>query len=467
MLTYSFTNLKNESLYTHLYQCIRQDIIDGKLISGEKLPSKRSFAKNLGVSTITIENAYAQLLSEGYIYSIPKKGFYVSDFKNNAIKPVKLTTENVELSSGYSDFLADFSSNQTCPENFPFSIWAKLMRETFNTNSPDLMTKPPCGGIIGLRKAIATQLEQFRGMHVQPEQIFIGAGTEYLYGLLIQLLGFDKKYAIENPGYEKIAAIYNSYNVKYHYIPMDEKGILVNELENSGADVVHISPSHHFPTGIVTPISRRYELLGWAAASANRYIIEDDYDSEFRLTGKPIPSLQSMDITQKVIYINTFTKSLSSTMRISYMVLPPELANRFLERLSFYSCTVSNFEQYALMRFINEGYFEKHINRMRNFYHKQRDILLDAIKRSPLSSHVTIMEEDSGLHFLLKLKMELSDKEFMQRALQKGVKLNSLSAYYHDSPDDFAAHTFIINYSYLNTEHLAEAINVLYDCIKK
>ena len=231
--------------------------------------------------------------------------------------------------------------------------------------------------------------------------------------------------------------------------------------------MVHISPSHHFPTGIVTPISRRYELLGWAAASANRYIIEDDYDSEFRLTGKPIPSLQSMDITQKVIYINTFTKSLSSTMRISYMVLPPELANRFLERLSFYSCTVSNFEQYSLMRFINEGYFEKHINRMRNFYHKQRDILLDAIKRSPLSSHVTIMEEDSGLHFLLKLKMELSDKEFMQRALQKGVKLNSLSAYYHDSPDDFAAHTFIINYSYLNTEHLAEAINVLYDCIKK
>lgn len=304
-------------------------------------------------------------------------------------------------------------------------------------------------------------------MHVQPEQIFIGAGTEYLYGLLIQLLGFDKKYAIENPGYEKIAAIYNSYNVKYHYIPMDEKGILVNKLENSGADVVHISPSHHFPTGIVTPISRRYELLGWAAASADRYIIEDDYDSEFRLTGKPIPSLQSMDITQKVIYINTFTKSLSSTMRISYMVLPPELANRFLERLSFYSCTVSNFEQYALMRFINEGYFEKHINRMRNFYHKQRDILLDAIKRSSLSSHVTIMEEDSGLHFLLKLKMEISDKEFMQRALQKGVKLNSLSAYYHDSPDDFAAHTFIINYSYLNTEHLAEAIKVLYDCVKK
>ena len=465
MLTYSFTNLKNESLYMHLYQCIRQDIVDGKLVSGEKLPSKRSFAKNLGLSTITIENAYAQLLSEGYIYSIPKKGFYVSDFKNNVINPVRLTTENVKLSSGQSDFLADFSSNQTRPENFPFSIWAKLMRETFNTNSPELMTKPPCGGIMGLRQAIATHLEQFRGMHVQPEQIFIGAG--YLYGLLIQLLGFDKKYAIENPGYEKIAAIYNSYNVAYHYIPMDNNGILVDELEKSEADVVHISPSHHFPTGIVTPISRRYELLGWAAASTDRYIIEDDYDSEFRLTGKPIPSLQSMDITQKVIYINTFTKSLSSTMRISYMVLPPKLANRFLERLSFYSCTVSNFEQYALMRFINEGCFEKHINRMRNFYHKQRDSLLDAIKNSPLASYVTIMEEDSGLHFLLKVNTELSDEELMQKSLQKGVKLNSLSAYYHDSPDDFAAHTFIINYSYLNTTGVEDAIKVLYDVIKK
>lgn len=467
MLTYSFTNLKNESLYTHLYQCIRQDIVNGKLTPGEKLPSKRSFAKNLGVSTITIENAYAQLLSEGYIYSIPKKGFYISDFKNNTIKPIKLTTQNVELSSGHSNFLADFSSNQTRPENFPFSIWAKLMRETFNTSSPELMTKPPCGGIIGLRKAIATHLEQFRGMHVQPEQIFIGAGTEYLYGLLIQLLGFNKKYAIENPGYEKIAAIYNSYNVEYHYISMDTNGILVNELEKSGADVVHISPSHHFPTGIVTPISRRYELLGWAASSADRYIIEDDYDSEFRLVGKPIPSLQSMDITQKVIYINTFTKSLSSTMRISYMVLPPELANRFLEQLSFYSCTVSNFEQYALMRFINEGYFEKHINRMRNFYHRQRDILLDAIKKSPLSSYVTIMEEDSGLHFLLKVNTELSDKELMQCALQKGIKINSLSTYYHNSPDDFATHTFIINYSYLDTTEITDAIRALYECIKK
>ena len=463
MLTYSFTNLKNESLYTHLYQCIRQDIIDGKLISGEKLPSKRSFAKNLGVSTITIENAYAQLLSEGYIYSIPKKGFYVSDFKNNAIKPVKLTTENVELSSGYSDFLADFSSNQTCPENFPFSIWAKLMRETFNTNSPDLMTKPPCGGIIGLRKAIATHLEQFRGMHVQPEQIFIGAGTEYLYGLLIQLLGFDKKYAIENPGYEKIAAIYNSYNVKYHYIPMDEKGILVNELENSGADVVHISPSHHFPTGIVTPISRRYELLGWAAASANRYIIEDDYDSELRLGGKPIPTLQSIDVSDKVIYMNTFTKTLSSTIRMSYMVLPESLADEYYKRLSFYSCTVSNFEQYTLSRFIENGHFERHINRLRNYYLKKQNTILNAFQTSSLNNKIEIYNETTGVHFLMKIKSEKAEKDIINNAYSKGIKLSPLSQYYKNNDEN--KNIYVMNYSSLDSEKIELIVEKLKQCI--
>lgn len=465
MLTYSFERLNNQSLYAHLCQCIKDDIVAGKLTPGYKLPSKRSFAKNLGVSTITVENAYAQLLSEGYIYSIPKKGFYVSDFKVGIEKPLKLSTENVALSSGRSDFFADFSSNQTRPENFPFSIWAKLMRETLSERSAEVMTKPPCGGILGLRAAIAGHLEQFRGMHVAPEQIFIGAGTEYLYGLLIQLLGFDKVYAIEDPGYEKIAQIYASYGVKYHYISMDHHGVCMDELGASGADVVHISPSHHFPTGIVTPISRRYELLGWAAKSENRYIIEDDYDSEFRLVGKPIPSLQSMDITQKVIYINTFTKSLSSTMRISYMVLPPKLANRFLERLSFYSCTVSNFDQYALMRFINEGYFEKHINRMRTFYHKQRDTLLAAIKKSPISSLVTITEEDSGLHFLLKIHTSLSDEVIIRRALQGGVKLKSLSMYCHASPDT-AAHTFIINYSYVESARIEEAIARIYGALR-
>ena len=464
MLTYSFNELDGDSLYEHLYKCIKNDILNGTLTAGTKLPSKRSFAGNLGVSTITVENAYAQLLSEGYIYSIAKKGYYVSDFSSKLSPQNIVPSDDVVFHSGDSSFYADFSSNQTRPENFPFSVWAKLMRETLYEKNTELMTKPPCGGIMGLRKAIAGHLEQFRGMHVQPEQIFIGAGTEYLYGLLIQLLGFDKTYAIENPGYEKIAQIYNSYHVKCHLVDMDHQGILVDQLEESQADVVHISPSHHFPTGIITPISRRYELLSWAAKSDSRYIIEDDYDSEFRLTGKPIPALQSIDIMEKVIYINTFSKSLTSTMRISYMVLPPSLANRFLEQMSFYSCTVSNFEQFALMRFIEEGYFEKHINRMRNYYHKQRDILLDTIKKSPLSSLVSITEEDSGLHFLVKIKTKIPDEVIIARALEKDIKITCLSQYYSNPPAS-VEHTFIMNYSSVEPEHIEKAIESLYECL--
>lgn len=464
MLTYSFENIGHTPLYEHLYKCIKNDIMNGTLPAGTKLPSKRSFASNLGVSAITVENAYAQLLSEGYIYSRPKKGYYVSTFSRSLLPPRAMPETAVALPETRPVFFADFSSNQTRPDNFPFSVWAKLMRETMQERNNELMTKPPCGGIFELREAIASHLKQFRDMQVQPEQIFVGAGTEYLYGLLVQLLGFDKVYAIENPGYEKIAQIYESYQVRRRFIDMDDCGIRMDRLEESGADVVHISPSHHFPTGIITPVSRRYELLGWAAKSDSRYIIEDDYDSEFRLTGKPIPALQSIDLMEKVIYINTFSKSLTSTMRISYMVLPPGLAQRFLEQMSFYSCTVSNFEQYALMRFIREGYLEKHINRMRNYYHRQRDALLDAIKKSPLSSRVTITEEDSGLHFLMKIDTALSDTELMEKAREKGLRLTALSRYYH-RPDSDVEHIFIINYSYLETEHIPEAIRRLYQCL--
>ena len=249
-----------------------------------------------------------------------------------------------------------------------------------------------------LRCAIAEHLREFRGIDADPNCIVVGAGTEYLYGLLIQLLGFDKVYALEDPGYRKIAQVYESYGVQYRFTPMDKEGIDPKALEKSGADILHISPSHHFPTGIVTPIARRYTLLDWAARSENRYIIEDDYDSEFRLTGKPIPALQSIDSADRVIYMNTFSKSLASTIRISYMVLPTALAEAFYKNLGFYACTVSNLEQYTLAKFISEGYFEKHINRMRIRYkqkrpHLKRDEALRFVKVAKIDA------EDAGLHF--------------------------------------------------------------------
>ena len=466
MITYSFADIGSDSLYIYLYKCIKNDILQDVLHVGNKLPSKRSLAKNLNISIITVENAYAQLIAEGYVYSIPKKGYFVTDIKtlHKKEKPI-LTTENIQLSSGKSNYLADFTSNQTSSEHFPFSIWAKLTRELLTNHQAELLTNPPCGGIFSLRDAIAKHLKEFRNMTVSPEQIIIGAGTEYLYGLLIQLLGFNKNYAVEVPGYNKISQIYESHCVSCKFVSMDSFGVSISDIENQNIDILHISPSHHFPTGTIMPISRRYELLGWAAKSDSRYIIEDEYDSEYRLNGQPIPTIQSIDIQEKVIYMNTFTKTLASTIRISYMVLPMHLVNKFYSKLFFYSCTVSNFEQYILARFISEGYFEKHINRMRNYYHNKRDLILHAIKNSPLASYVTISEEDAGLHFLLKVDTNLSDHEFLVNLEQKGIKLSSLSQYYRTPPKE-AEHIFVINYSFVNENAIDKAITIIYHTIK-
>ena len=466
MLTYSFDNLRSESLYLYLYKCIKNDILDGNIVTGEKLPSKRSFAKNLGISTITVENAYAQLLAEGYIYSIPKKGYYAADISERTgfSDSIPVNSENFTIAAN-PVYRFDFVSNRNNAENFPFATWTKLMRETISEKKEELMTGAPSGGIIELRTAICRHIKQFRNMDVDPKQVIVGAGTEYLYGLIIQLLGRDKIYAVENPGYDKIVKIYESNDVECRYIHMDTSGIMVSELEDSGAQIAHISPSHHYPSGIVTPVSRRYELLGWAAKSEERYIIEDDYDSEFRLVGKPMATLQSIDVSEKVIYMNTFTKSLASTIRISYMVLPPHLLERFYERLGFYSCTVSNFEQYTLARFINDGYFEKHINRMRKYYKSVRDRLLEELKKDAMAGRIEIREEDAGLHFLMKIDTDMEDEVFLQKASQNGIRLSSLAGYYFDEPPKKTEHTMIVNYSGIRVNDIKEAVACLHHCM--
>ena len=283
MLTYSFDDRGMDFLYEHLYKEIKNDILMGNLKAHEKLPSKRALAAHLNVSVVTVENAYSQLLAEGYIYSKPKSGFYVCDVKAEDADVVGVrnacytsrsedhVTVRPHVIRDHADsvdqnrFFADFVNNSTLSENFPFSTWTKLLRETMMDDREKLMKRSPSGGIFELRKAIADYLYQFRGMSVSPNQIIVGAGTEYLYGLIIQLLGRDSVYGVENPGYKKIQHIYDAYQVKCCYIDMDESGVNIDSLERSGAGVVHISPSHHFPTGTVTPASRRYELLGWAA----------------------------------------------------------------------------------------------------------------------------------------------------------------------------------------------------------
>ena len=461
VLTYSFENIESESMYEHLYRCIKQDILQKKLKSGEKLPSKRTFAKNLGVSTITVESAYAQLVAEGYLYTLPKRGYYVCDLEKGEEPPPPRPKQELPRQPVRRTYWADFVGSSVAKDMFPFSVWVKLLRDvTAGEDEATLLTDTSAGGIRQLRQAISDHLYQFRGMSIDPEQIVVGAGTEYLYSVLIQLLGRDRGYAMEDPGYLRLSKIYEKNDVRVCHIPMDASGIIPEKLEESGAEILHITPSHHFPTGIVMPVSRRYEFLSWASKGENRYIIEDDYDCEFRLSGRPIPTLQSIDVMEKVIYINTFSKSLAPAFRISYLVLPKHLVTRFYEALGFYSGTVSCLEQMTLARFLSEGYFEKHINRMRNHYRTVRDKLLGEISRSPLAGRVRISEENAGLHFLMEVDTNRSDQEIVQAAEREDLRISFVSQYYFDTAN-CRPHVLVMNYSGLEEDRIPEAVDRL------
>lgn len=454
MLTYTLDKDKGH-LSRELYKALKNDIEEGKLKRGEKLPSKRTFARNCSVSTITVQNAYDQLVSEGYITAIEKKGYYVSDSVAKKSKVSYLVDEDEETTTVE---LPDLSNNRVNVDNFPFSIWSRIMRKTMGEKQNLLLSPMKTEGVYELRRAVSHHLSSFRGMAVSPSQIIVGAGTEYLYSLIIQLLGRDKLYALEDPGYMKLERIYNANGMRSIKVELDEKGLSLLSLEKSSADIAHISPNHHYPTGITMPLDRRYEILSWAAKEDERYIIEDDYDSEFRVSRNPVPTLYTLDTSGSVIYMNTFSKSLASTVRISYMVLPDSLAERFKDNFSFYSSTVSSFEQYTLASFIEEGFFEKHINRMRLYYIRQRQAVLSLLSSSLMKDKCSVIENDSGLHFILRLNTTLSDKEVKDILYREGIKISALSDYSRSSS---ISHDFIISYSNLDMDAFKRALRIL------
>ena len=451
MLTYELKKSPGVPLYEALYRCIRSDILSGVLRPGEKLPSKRALSAHLEVSKITVETAYSQLLAEGYICSREKVGYFVEAVERPARRETAVIPEKTEEPSG-----PVLDLTRTGTEHFPFSVWSRLQREVMLDYGEKLLQPMPHQGIAELRQAIAAHLAAFRGMETDPENILIGAGTDFLYNLLIQLLGRDKTYAVEEPGYGKIRRIYAAGGVRCISAPMDSRGVRPDGLKE--ARVLHFSPSHHFPTGLVTPVQRRLELLSWAKET-DSWIIEDDYDSEFRFDAHPMPAMQSLDHS-RVIYMNSFSKTLAPSIRISYLVLPPRLMRQFREELGFYSCTVASFEQYTLARFLSRGHFEKHINRMRKFYKSRRNRVVSLLETGPLASRITILEQDAGLHFLVKVDTELSDEALTEKLLSAGIRVKSLSSYYH-LPAGEDRHCFLVNYSVLDEAALEAALQRL------
>ena len=450
MLTYELKKAPGVPLYEALYRCIRRDILSGKLAAGEKLPSKRALAAHLEVSKITVEAAYNQLLAEGYIRSEEKVGYFAENLQKLP-SPAPIP----EAAAQHAEDLIDLTGDS--PSHFPFSVWSRLQREVMLDLGEGLLLPLHKQGLPQLRCAIARHLQQFRGMQVDPDNILIGAGTDFLYNLLVQLLGRDKRYGVEEPGYSKIQKIYEAAGAACNLLNLDKEGVDPEDLGDT--QVLHISPSHHFPSGIVMSNARRRTLLDWAAADSDRYIIEDDYDSEFRFNAHPMPALHTLDGGGKVIYLNTFSKTLAPSIRISYMVLPGSLMEKFRRTLGFYSCTVPSFEQYTLERFISRGHFEKHINRMRKHYKSIRNRVLTAITGCKYADHFTILEENAGLHFLLQVDLPLTDAQLTQTCRKLGLRVAPLSSYYRFPEEN--SHCLVVNYSGLTEEALTGLERIL------
>lgn len=466
MLTYDLELRGNKPLYEFIYYSIREDILNGKILPFEKLPSKRMLAEHLRVSVITVKNAYEQLAAEGYITSQEKRGYFVCDvsggiahkYSDGNIRYINMSQKRVAS----EDHNIKISQNIPDPLLFPFSVWSKLLRGVLSEQDSDLLKRVPYNGVYALRKAIADNLYGMRGISADPECIIVGAGTEFLYNLIIQMLGRGKKFALENPGYQKLSHICRLSGADYCTVDIDKYGMSADILRTSGADVVHISPSHHYPTGIVMPVSRRREILDYAN-SVDGYIIEDDYDGEFRFSGKPIPALKSFDIYGRVIYMNTFSQTISPSIRISYMILPEALMEKFAKEMSFYSCTVPSFEQYTLAKFIEEGYFDKYINRMRNRYRKVRENAINTVKNLG-DERFLLMEQDAGTHFLLKLKTTLSDRRIYENCLRKNLEFAFVSDYMYSYMPQYK-NCVIMSYAGGNTEILEKAVKILRECI--
>lgn len=462
-LTIELQTDSSKCLYEQIYEYIRKEIREGKLLQGERLPSTRSLAEYLQVSRSTVDMAYEQLLSEGYIESRPYRGFFVCRIEElfDLKEEMGVLGQSFVLSKNSSDeieYICDFSPTKIDMTYFPFSVWKRITKNILSDSNSKLFSQGNAQGDYGLRETIARYLHASRGVNCTPEQIIIGAGNDYLLMLLEKILGREIPIAMENPTYKRAYQIFQSFAYPITTINMDENGMLVSELKRAEVELAYVMPSHQYPTGAVMPIGRRSELLKWAGEGENRFLIEDDYDSEFRYKGKPIPSLQSSDQKGRVIYMGTFSKAIAPAIRVSYMVLPKALVERYKERCFFYSTTVSRIDQKILDEFIREGYFERYLNKMRKYYKDKHDYLLELLK--PFGKAFKITGEHAGLHLLLTSKKGILEEELIKAAGKQGIKVYGLSESLVES-NGSGSTTVILGYGGLEQKEIEAGIEAL------
>lgn len=453
-------------LYEKIYDYIRDEIAAGRIRVGEKLPSTRLLAENLAVSRSTVEMAYEQLLAEGYIRAEPCRGFFVCDITGLYRLGESVPAGTAETARVRERVKVDFSPSAVDTAAFPFQVLRKINRTVLLDDREELLEAGDGQGEYALRSAIARYLHQARGVCCGASEIILGAGNEYLQLLLAQVLGPGRTVLMEDPGYPQA---YRTFcNAGYHVKTLctGGEGLSGSAVEKADPDLVYVMPSHQFPLGTVMPLGQRLELLRWAAEQEGRFVIEDDHDSEYRYRGKPIPSLQSIDRHEKVIYIGTFSKSIAPSLRISYLVLPPVLLERYRRICGFYSVTVPRMQQEILRIFIGEGHFERHLNKMRGLYRSKRDFLLGGLKKRGWAEHIG--GESAGLHVLVNVKTAMGERELCRKAEERGVRISGLSEYVlaPETRDGESGPSLLFGYGKPDEAEMEQGLCIL-DCILK
>lgn len=456
-ITPSLVKKRKKPLYVQLYTYLKTEILSRRIEAGAKLPSKRKLSAHLGISQNTIQAAYHQLQAEGYVESKVRSGIYVCKLEGDLFPYV--TPPNLKYEDQIKqDVSIDFNQGKIDLVNFPYSKWRKLSMESLFYEESEIYYNGNPKGEEDLRKAIARYLFQSRGVKCSYEQIIIGAGTQYMISLLSKLFSTEKIVAMEDPGYHRSRIAFQDNYMTVEPISLDEEGMSVEILQKSKANIAYVTPSHQFPTGLIMPISRRMELLQWAE-KGERYIIEDDYDGEFRYKGKPIPSMQSMDTNGRVIYMGTLSKSLIPSIRLSYVVLPMQLLELFNEKLLINKQTVSRLHQNTLTKFMQKGFWESHLNKMRTVYRKKQQVLSDSISEY-FDNEVRMIGEQSGLHILLTFNNDLSESALIHLAAEKGVIVYPTSIYYETVDYDKPA-TLLLGFGGLSEKEISKGVKLL------
>lgn len=478
--------------YEKIYYEIREKILMNIYPEKTRIPSKRLMAERSGVSINTVEIAYLQLIEEGYIESKERSGYYVAeldymthvrglggnkkidrskgaheygDCHDKYVKcykdtgKVNLPQKQIVKEDGEIKYQYNFFYGGVDP-SFPFGIWKKINKEVVDFHQDELLTSGHGMGYEPLRESISNYLHETRSIVCSKDNILISSGTESLFEILFRLWKDDICFGLENPGFERWSSFLKANKVAYSCLKMDSEGIVLNDLEKYGIDVACVTPNHQFPTGKIMPIARRIKLLDWARDSSG-WIIEDDYDGEFKYTGNRIPALKSMDDTDRVVYMGTFSNTISPSIRLSYMILPDELLDRYKERLSYMRCPVSTMTQIGIDIFIRKGYYHRHVNRMKKIYKAKRELILSTFESC---DNIECKGSDAGLHMVVTFK-NMDEEDIINYADKNGIKVRGLSDYYIEVSEEYEKDSVLIGFALMDIEDIKIAANILKNLI--